>query len=80
MQPMEPGTAVLTVESKLQLPAPARGASFRGLGRVVRAGRTLTAVMGEFRADWRGTTDPGQLIALMTGTMMTVRDRPGLAD
>src|SRR5689334_10394272 len=44
---MDPGTAVLTVEFKMQLMAPARGARFRGVGRVVRAGRTLTVVSGE---------------------------------
>jgi uncharacterized protein (TIGR00369 family) len=81
---MEPGTAVLSVEFKVQLLAPARGASFRGLGRVVRAGRTLTVVMGEFRAiaqpPTNGATDDGELVALMTGTMMTARKRPDLAD
>src|SRR5215217_6221216 len=46
---MEPGVAVLTVEFKVQLLAPARGARFRAAGRVVRAGRTLTVVSGELR-------------------------------
>jgi len=71
---MEPGAAVLSVEFKVQLLAPARGASFRALGRVVRAGRTLSVVTGELRADG------GEAVAMLTGTMMTVRDRPGLAD
>jgi uncharacterized protein (TIGR00369 family) len=81
---MEPGTAVLSVEFKVQLLAPARGASFRALGRVVRAGRTLTFVMGELRVVSQPTPgeppSDGELIALMTGSMMTVRDRPELAD
>jgi uncharacterized protein (TIGR00369 family) len=47
---MERDAAVLSVEFKVQLLAPARGAWFRGLGRVVRAGRTLTVVAGELRA------------------------------
>lgn len=71
---MEPGAAVLSVEFKVQLLAPARGASFRALGRVVRAGRTLSVVTGELRSDG------DELVAMLTGTMMTVRDRPGLTD
>ena len=81
---MEPGAAVLSVEFKVQLLAPARGTRFRALGRVIRAGRTLTVVMGELRAT---TQDPagsamsdGDLVALLTGTMMAVRDRPEFED
>ena len=78
---MEPGVAVLSVEFKVQLLAPARGARFRALGRVVRAGRTLTVVAGELRAyaddDMRGD---GDVVALMNGTMMSVRDRAELRD
>jgi uncharacterized protein (TIGR00369 family) len=77
---MEPGTAVLSVEFKVQLMAPARGARFRALGRVVRAGRTLTVVMGELRAIEDKAAADGEVVALMTGTMMTMRDRPDLAD
>src|SRR3954463_2134764 len=47
---MEPGAAVLSVEFKVNLLAPARGAHFRAVGRVVRAGRTLSVVTGELRA------------------------------
>lgn len=71
---MEPGAAVMSVEFKVQLLAPARGDRFLALGRVVRAGRTLTVVSGELRVDG-GTT-----VALLNGTMMAVRDRPGLSD
>ena len=71
---MEPGAAVLSVEFKVQLLAPARGARFLALGRVVRAGRTLTVVAGELR------TEDGESVALLNGTMMAVRDRPELAD
>lgn len=74
---MAPDAAVLTVEFKVQLLAPARGAWFRALGRVVRAGRTLTVVTGECRAfEQEGATGDGELVALLTGTMMAVRDRP----
>jgi acyl-coenzyme A thioesterase PaaI-like protein len=78
---MDPGVAVLSVEFKLQLIAPARGARFRALGRVVRAGRTLTVVAGELRAyAGEDMTGDGDLVALMNGTMMSVRDRPALRD
>ena len=81
---MEPDAAVLSVEFKVQLLAPARGVRFRGVGRVVRAGRTLTTVTGELRAFGEepavGETGDGELVAMMTGTMMAVRGRPGLAD
>jgi uncharacterized protein (TIGR00369 family) len=71
---MEPGAAVLSVEFKVQLLAPARGARFLALGRVVRAGRTITVVSGELR------TEAGEAVALLNGTMMAVRDRPELSD
>lgn len=71
---MEAGAAVLSVEFKVQLLAPARGARFLALGRVVRPGRTLTVVSGELRAD------DGEAVALLNGTMMAVRDRPELSD
>src|SRR5262245_5566068 len=45
----EPGAAVLTVEFKVNLLAPARGSRFRAQGRVVRAGRTVTVASAEFR-------------------------------
>jgi uncharacterized protein (TIGR00369 family) len=79
---MEPGTAVLSVEFKVNLLAPARGAYFEGHGRVVRAGRTVTVVSGELRAFAAGESrsDGGTVVAIMTGTMMSVRDRPELAD
>ena len=85
---MEPGAAVLSVEFKVNLLAPARGKRFSARGRVVRAGRTVTVASAEFRvteadgeeprAATSDTTDG--LVAIMTGTMMAVRDRPGLLD
>ena len=86
---MEAGAAVLSVEFKVNLLAPARGRRFRATGRVVRAGRTVTVVTGELRAYGEdvelreaGNTsaEDGILVAILTGTMMTVRDRPGLVD
>jgi uncharacterized protein (TIGR00369 family) len=77
---MEPGAAVLSVEFKVQLLAPAGGTRFRATGRVVRAGRTLTVVAGELLAFEPDASDDGTVVALLNGTMMAVRDRPGLAD
>lgn len=71
---MEPGAAVLAVEFKVNLLAPASGAEFLAVGRVLRAGRTLTVCSGELR-DERDV-----LVALVQGTMMTVRGREGLLD
>ena len=78
---MEPGAAVLSVEFKVQLLSPARGATFRAVGRVVRAGRTLTVVAGELRAYAdAASAEEHRVTAMLTGTMMAVRDRPELAD
>ena len=83
---MEPGAAVLSVEFKVNLLAPARGTHFRAIGKVVRAGKTVTVVTGELRAYERrdgggGEEDgDGTVVAILTGTMMAVRDRPGLVD
>jgi uncharacterized protein (TIGR00369 family) len=78
---MEPGAAVLSVEFKVNLLSPARGARFRAVGRVVRAGRTVTVVTGELRAEGaEGGADGSPVVAIMTGTMMSVRGRPELVD
>ncbi len=62
---MEPGRNVLSVEFKVNMLAPAKGAAFTATGRVARSGRTLVVVSGELRAD-------GNLVMLMQGTMMQV--------
>jgi uncharacterized protein (TIGR00369 family) len=79
---MEPGAAVLSVEFKVNLLAPARGAYFVAHGRVVKAGRTVTVVSGDLRAfaAEESRSGEGTVVAIMTGTMMSVRDRPELAD
>jgi uncharacterized protein (TIGR00369 family) len=76
---MPPGTGVLSVEFKVNMLAPAAGRRFEAVGRVRKAGRTITVCEGELRA-FSGDDDAGTLVALMQGTMMTVRDRPGLTD
>jgi len=72
---MPPEAAVLTIEFKINLIAPARGPWFRFEGRVSKAGRTISVVDG--RAWQRPTAEPGDesLIATMTATVMTVIDR-----
>ncbi len=62
---MEPGRNVLSVEFKVNMLAPAKGAEFAAIGRVARSGRALVVVTGELRAD-------GTLVMLMQGTMTAV--------
>ena len=68
--------AVLTVEFKTNLLAPAAGERFLFRGRVVKPGRTLTICEGQAHA----VKDGGErLIATMTGTLMALYERPGIA-
>jgi uncharacterized protein (TIGR00369 family) len=62
---MDPGRDVLSVEFKVNMLAPAKGAAFTATGRVVRSGRNLVVVSGELRAD-------GNLVMLMQGTMAAI--------
>jgi len=74
---MPAGAAVLTIEFKINLLAPARGPQFRFEGRVTKAGRTISVVDGralQLGADGAAET----LVATMTATMMTVVGRDGL--
>lgn len=72
---MPPEAAVLTIEYKINLLAPAKGQTFRMLGQVVKPGRTISVVDGRAYA-----LDDGQqrLIATMSCTVMSVYDRPGV--
>ena len=73
---MDPSAAVLSVEFKVNLLAPAEGELLIAEGRVVKSGRTLTVCSGEAMA----VSPKGRkLVATMTATMIAVRDR-GLAD
>jgi uncharacterized protein (TIGR00369 family) len=74
---MPPRAAVLSVEFKVNLLAPGEGDAVLARGRVLKAGRTITVCSGEVVA-LRGRAE--RLVATMTATMMTVRERPGLAD
>jgi uncharacterized protein (TIGR00369 family) len=64
--------AVLTVEFKINLMAPAEGERFRARGEVVRAGRTLTVVESEVSAEKGGAWRP---VARMLATIMCLEGR-----
>ena len=68
---MPPESEVLSVEFKVNLLRPAKGATFVALAEVVKAGKTLTVV----RADVFGVDHEGQreLMATMLGTMICIR-------
>lgn len=70
---MDSDAAVLTVEFKTNLLAPASGERFRFVGEVIKPGRTLTVSEGRGYAAEDGAE---KLIATMTATLMAVRDRP----
>lgn len=70
---MPEDAAVLTIEFKINLLAPAAGPAFRMEGVVAKAGRTISVVDG--RAWQRGADGSEKLIATMTATVMTVQGR-----
>ena len=72
---MPEGAAVLSIEFKLNLLEPARGASIVARGRVVRAGRTISVCRADAIARDEGRET---LVATLQGTMMCV-ERRGLA-
>lgn len=73
---MPAGAAVLSIEFKTNLLAPATGDRILARARVIRAGRTVTVCWSDVVATV-GETE--RLVATMVATMMTVRDR-GLTD
>ncbi|HEY3585884.1 MAG TPA: PaaI family thioesterase [Myxococcaceae bacterium] len=74
---MPPGAAVLTVEFKVNLMAPAAGEVFIARGRVLKAGRNLTTCSGDVFAVAGGEE---KHVLTMLGTVMTVQGRSGLSD
>jgi uncharacterized protein (TIGR00369 family) len=72
---MPADAAVLTIEFKVNLLAPARGPGFRFVGEVVKAGRTISVVEG--RA-WQDDGTQQTLVATMSATVMTVLGRSDL--
>jgi uncharacterized protein (TIGR00369 family) len=73
---MPEDAAVLTVEFKTNLIAPARGEYFLFRGRVVKPGRTITVCDGRAFAVESGQE---RLVATMTGTLMALFDRAGIS-
>jgi uncharacterized protein (TIGR00369 family) len=73
LMPVE--AAVLTIEFKINLLAPAQGESFRMIGNVIKPGRTVTVCEGRAYA-----LDGGQekLIATMGCTLMAVTGRDNI--
>ena len=76
---MPDDAAVLTIEIKINLLAPARGPHFRFEGHVVKPGRTINVVDGRaLQRDGDGGNEAEALFATMTATVMTVRGRESL--
>jgi len=74
---MPADAAVLTIEFKINLLAPARGPHFRFEGVVAKAGRTISVVDGR-ATQHEGDGGDEKLIATMTATVMTVSGRDTL--
>ena len=74
---MPADSAVLSVEFKVNMLAPAKGTKFVARGRIVRAGTTITVVRGEVFAFADDGTS--KVVMELLGTMMAVQGR-GLAD
>ena len=72
---MPADAAVLTIEFKINLLAPAKGQHFRMEGRVIKPGRTITVTEGKAFAIDAGKE---KLIATMSCTLMCLQDRAGL--
>jgi uncharacterized protein (TIGR00369 family) len=72
---MSDDAAVLTVEFKTNLLAPAEGEYFIFRGRVIKPGRTLTLCDSQAFAVRNGSE---KLIATMTGTLMALYDRKNI--
>lgn len=77
---MPADAAVLTVEFKTNLLAPAKGERFAFRAHVVKPGRTLTVCDGRAFALESGAQAGTQerLVATMNGTLMALFDRPNV--
>ena len=67
--------AVLTIEFKINLLAPAKGDWFRAVGKVKKSGKNITVTEGELFSCADGQE---KLVATMVGTIMSVYDRDGI--
>ena len=72
---MPADAAVLTIEYKINLLAPAQGSRFRMEGVVLKPGRTITVSEGRAFALHEGRE---RLIATMGATLMTITGRDGI--
>ncbi len=72
---MPADAAVLTIEYKINLLAPAKGQRFRMEGRVIKPGRTVTVAEGQAFAIDEGKE---KLIATMGCTLMALFGRDGI--
>lgn len=80
---MPPGAGVLTAEFKINLLAPAQGDRLVAQGRVIKSGRSLTIAEADVFAETDGLTEKGPTrkhAARLTATLMSMRDRQGVAD
>ena len=66
---MAPDSEVLTIEYKVNFMAPARGERFKGIGKVLRSGRTITVYSGDVVANENGKEE---VVATMLATMISV--------
>jgi uncharacterized protein (TIGR00369 family) len=66
---MAADSEVLTIEYKVNFMSPARGEMFRCIGRVLRAGRTITVCSGDVVAITGGEE---KVVATMLATMIEV--------
>ena len=74
---MAEGSAVLSVEFKINLLAPAVGERFIARGKVVRVGRTIGVATAEVAAVSGERSEV--VVAMMQGTMMRVEPKNGVA-
>ncbi len=74
---MPKGAGVLTAEFKINLLAPAAGDRLVAQGRVIKSGRSLTIAEADVFAEEGATRKHA---ARLTATLMSMRDRQGVAD
>lgn len=72
---MAADAAVLTIEFKINLLAPAQGQRFRMVGTVIKPGRTVTVCEGQA---WAIDGDREKLVATMGCTLMAVVGRDNI--
>ena len=66
---MPADSEVLSIEYKVNFMSPARGETFKGIGKVLRSGRTITVCSGDVVTVERGKE---KVVATMLATMISV--------